>query len=138
MTTKIANYLRERLTDNFKGWTQEAVEDYVMFHVEHDCLVACVDEKDSVCCVLIGWPTEKAEVPKFNWEPPTDSPRFWYWDQLAAEDPELVMIGLAALMQKRMDCVLLPSFGVRHGRVRKFRPALDLYKTGERIYGNER
>lgn len=136
MTSEIANYLRQKLPDNFKGWTQEAIEDYVMFHVEHNCLVAIVDDQDKIRGVLIGWPTETDEVPKFNWQPPTDSPKFWYWDQLAADHPELVMVGLAALMHKNMDCVLLPSFGVRHGRVKKFRAALDLYKVGERIYGN--
>ena len=54
MIPLITDYLLHKLPDSFKGWTREAVEDYVMFHAEQGTLkIACQD--DHVVGVLVGW-----------------------------------------------------------------------------------
>jgi hypothetical protein len=78
-------------SDNFVGWTDEALEDYVMFHVEHEQLLA-VESEEGIQAVIIGWPTEERQVEQFNWQDPTQHGRFWFWDQIASETPEACMI----------------------------------------------
>jgi len=131
----IAQYLRKKLSDNFVGWTDEALEDYVMFHVEHEQLLA-VESNDGIQAVIIGWPTEERQVEKFQWQEPTKHGRYWYWDQVCAETPEAFMVGMSQFFLRRPESVQLPSFGVRHGKIREFRPAILIYKKGNEIYGN--
>lgn len=135
MVRDLTDYLLQKLPDNFVGWTREAVEDYVMFHVEHSQLVAVINS-EGVQAVLIGWPTEEKQVEQFCWQEPTQHGRFWYWDQLAANTPEAFMLGISEFFHRRPESASLPSYGVRHGKVRTFRPVLMIYQKGQEIYGN--
>lgn len=135
MVKDLTDYLLQKLPDNFKGWTREAVEDYVMFHVEHSQLVA-VTNSEGVQAMLIGWPTEEMQVEDFRWQEPTHHGRFWFWDQLIANTPEACMVGFAEFFRRRPEAASLPSYGVRHGKIRRFRPAMKIYQKGQEIYGN--
>lgn len=135
MIKDIAQYLRRKLSDNFVGWTDEALEDYVMFHVEHEQLLA-VESEEGIQAVIIGWPTEERQVDQFNWQEPTQYGRFWFWDQIASETPEAFMVCISQFFLRRPESTELPSFGIRHGKIRDFKPALLIYKKGNEIYGN--
>mgnify|MGYP003335671225 CR=1 FL=1 len=138
MIKDIAQYLRRKLSDNFVSWTDEALEDYVMFHVEREQLVAVQsdDQIQAVLAVIIGWPTEERQVEQFAWQEPTQHGRFWFWDQIASETPEACMICFSQFFLRRPESVQLPSFGIRHGKIRDFKPALLIYKKGNEIYGH--
>lgn len=135
MIQQITDYLQQKLQENFRGWTREALEDYVVWHIERNQLLA-VTNGGHVQGVLIGWPTEERQVESFRWQEPTRYGRFWFWDQLAAETPEVFMVGFAEFIARRPDAASLPSYGIRHGKVRDFRPVLKIYQKGQEIYGN--
>lgn len=135
MIQEISKYLRKKLSKNFVRWTDEALEDYVMFHVEREQLLA-VESDDGIQAVIIGWPTEEREVEEFCWQEPTQHGRFWFWDQVCAETPEAFMVAMSQFFLRRPESVQLPSFGVRHGKIRDFKPAILIYKKGNEIYGN--
>lgn len=136
MLDKLTAYVRHKLPENFKGWTQEALEDYLMWQMERNQLVAAVDDQGSVRAIVIGWPTEEMQVESFRWQETTEHGRFWYWDQIAGDNPVALMAAFAEMFRRRPDSANLPSYGVRHRKVRFFGTALDVYKTGEKIYGN--
>jgi hypothetical protein len=136
MIQNLTSYVRQKLPDSFKGWTQEALEDYVMWQIERNQLVAAVDDQGSVRSIVIGWPTEEMQVESFRWQETTEHGRFWYWDQIAGDNPAALMSAFAEMFRRRPESASLPSYGVRHRKVRFFGTALDVYKTGEKIYGN--
>ena len=136
MLDKLTTYVRQKLPDSFRGWTQEALEDYLMFQMERNQLVAAVDAQGSVRAIVIGWPTEEMQVESFRWQETTEHGRFWYWDQIAGDNPIALMSAFAEMFRRRPESASLPSYGVRHRKVRFFGTALDVYKTGEKIYGN--
>lgn len=136
MVKEITDYLQQKLPENFKGWTREALEDYVVWHIERNQLLA-VTNGGEVQGVLVGWPTEEMQVELFRWQEPTQHGRFWYWDQLAANTPETFMVGISEFLYRRPDAASLPSYGVRHGKVRSFRPVLKIYQKGQEIYGHK-
>jgi hypothetical protein len=136
MLNNLTSYIRKKLPGNFKGWTQEALEDYLMWQIERNQLVAAVDAQGSVRAIVIGWPTEEMQVESFRWQETTEHGRFWYWDQIAGDNPIALMSAFAEMFRRRPESASLPSYGVRHRKVRFFGTALDVYKTGEKIYGN--
>jgi hypothetical protein len=136
MIQNLTSYIRKKLPGNFTGWTQEALEDYVMWQIERNQLVAAVDDQGSVRAIVIGWPTEEMQVESFRWQETTEHGRFWYWDQIAGDNPAALMSAFAEIFRRRPESASLPSYGVRHRKVRFFGTALDVYKTGEKIYGN--
>ena len=135
MINQISQYLLRKLPKSFRGWTDEAVEDYVLFHVEHQQLIA-VESDQGIQAVIIGWPTEEMQLEQFRWKEPTKHGRYWFWDQIASETPEACMICFSQFFLRRPESIGLPSFGVRHGKIREFAPALLIYKKGNEIYGN--
>lgn len=137
MTKQIATYLRSRLPDNFIGWTQEALEDYVMFHVEQGTL-KCAITDNTVKAVVIGWQVSTRELSSWTWQRQDYTGGFWYWDQLAGDDAISVMACCAAMFQHHPAAALLPAFGVRNGKLRDINFGIKLYRLGERLYGRER
>ena len=135
MINQISQYLLRKLPKSFQGWTNEAVEDYVLFHVEHQQLIA-VESDQGIQSVIIGWPTEEMQLEQFRWKEPTKHGRYWFCDQIASETPEACMICFSQFFLRRPESIELPSFGVRHGKIREFAPALLIYKKGNEIYGN--
>ena len=136
MIHNLTSYIRKKLPGNFTGWTQEALEDYVIWQIERNQLVAAVDDQGSVRAIVIGWPTEEMQVESFRWQETTEHGRFWFWDQIAGDNPTAMMSAFAEMFRRRPESASLPSYGVRHRKVRFFGTALDVYKTGEKIYGN--
>ena len=137
MTNKIATYLRSRLPDNFVGWTQEALEDYVMFHVEQGTL-KCAVSGNEITAVVIGWQTSSRELRPWSWQCTDIMGGFWYWDQLAGDDTVSVMSCCAAMFQQHPAAGFLPAFGVRNGKLRDINFGIQLYRLGERLYGRKR
>jgi len=137
MVKEITDYLQEKLTKSFNGWTREALEDYVVWNIERNQLLAVTNDGE-IQAVLVGWPTEEMQVESFRWQEPTQHGRFWYWDQLAANSPEAFMVGIAEFLYRRPDSGSLPSYGVRHGKVRAFQPVMKIYQKGQEIYGHKR
>lgn len=136
MIHNLTSYIRKKLSGNFTGWTQEALEDYVIWQIERNQLGAAVDVQGSVKAIVIGWPTEEMQVESFRWQETTEHGRFWYWDQIAGDNPVALMAAFGEMFRRRPESATLPSYGVRHRKVRFFGTALDVYKTGEKIYGN--
>ena len=66
MVKEITDYLLQKLPNSFKGWTREALEDYVMWNIERNQLLA-VTNNGEIQGVLIGWPTEEMQVESFRW-----------------------------------------------------------------------
>lgn len=137
MIREITAYLRAKLPDSFIGWTQEALEDYVMFHMEQGTL-KCAVEGSTIKAVVIGWQVSSKELRPWSWQRQDAMGEFWYWDQLAGDDANSVMACCAAMFQHHPAAGMLPAFGVRNGKLRDIDLGIKLYKIGERLYGRQR
>lgn len=137
MIKLVAAYLRARLPEHFIGWTQEALEDYVMFHMEQGTL-KCAISNGAITAVVIGWQTSTRELRPWTWQCQERTGGYWYWDQLAGDDAISVMACCAKMFAHNPAAALLPAYGVRHGKLRDIDLGLKLYRQGNRLYGRQR
>ena len=138
MIQKVASYIRSMLPEQFRNWTEEALEDYVVFHLNQNTMVVG-ESKSGVCGVLIAWGQDEPHQVPFTWQKhKPDAPYYWF-DQLAAKCP-IVVFGLVhkfAGLHPRF--LRVPILGIRNGKPRAYLPGkiLKLYKKGFGLYGNE-
>ena len=122
MIKPITDYLLRKLPDSFKGWTREAVEDYVLFHAQQGTLkIATQDEK--VVAVLVGWRQMGAEPKAWEWQATDPNGDHWYWHQFAADCAVFAMAVAAKFFHDRPESAILPAIGYRNGK-------LTTYKKG--------
>ena len=135
----VACFLRERVPHNFVGWTDEAMEDYALFHAEQRTLVAA-PYNNRIFGVLIAWGQDEDHQVQFEWQPHNSTGSYWWWDQYVADDPDAAMGLGATYFELHPRSVMVPGLGIRNGRLRRYRPGamLKLYEIGERFYGNKR
>src|SRR5580765_1406251 len=122
----------------FPGWTHEALEDYVRFHMEQETLCIAV-RGHAITGVHVGWQQTKPEHVKFNWQRTDPSGMWWWWDQFKADDIESATTVGQAFIRSQPVCLGLPSVGLRHGKIRIYRPgmALRAWQKGVGIYGHK-
>ena len=131
----IARYLE---SDRFfPGWTREALEDYVAFHMQQSTICIAV-RGHAVTGVLVGWQQcEPRHIP-FNWQRTDPKGMWWWWDQYKADDHESALTVGRAFVASQPICLGLPSVGMRHGKIKIYQPgmALRAYQKGMQIYGH--
>jgi hypothetical protein len=121
ITNDIRAYLRAKAAHGFRGFTDEALLDYILFHIQNGSLIHLTDGQ-RVTGVMIGW-QQRSPVPvPFLWQAPEPDGGTWYWDVLAAEVPSVAVM-LARFFAWRVPiCNLLPAVARRNGRTRFYRP----------------
>jgi hypothetical protein len=131
----VTDYLLHKLPDSFKGWTREALEDYVMFHAEQGTLKAAMQD-GNIRAVLIGW-RQMGSVPKeWSWQKSDPAGDHWYWHQFAADDAFLAMTVAAKFFQDNPESAILPAIGYRNGKLKTYkRGSLPIYMGADKKYG---
>ena len=136
MIPQITDYLLAKVPDSFKGWTREAVEDYVMFHAEQGTLkIACQD--DHVVAVLVGWRQTGPEPQAWSWQPNDPNGDHWYWHQFAADCAVFAMAVAAKFFHDRPESAILPAIGHRNGKLVTYKKgSMPIYKVAYKKHGN--
>ena len=135
MITQITDYLLRKLPDSFKGWTREAVEDYVLFHAEQGTLkIACQD--DHVVAVLVGWRQLSPNPQAWAWQPSDPEGDYWYWHQFAADSAVFAMAVAAKFFHDRPEAAILPAIGYRNGKLTTYKKgSMPIYRVAHKKYG---
>lgn len=135
MISRIASYMRHRLPDSFRGWTTEALEDYVAFHVEQNTIRVGLHD-GSISGILVGWRQHGADIRPWAWQPSDPSGDHWYWHQYAAESPMFAMAIASKFFLDRPESAFLPAVGMRNGRPKLYpRGSLPIYQAAQRKHG---
>jgi len=122
MIAAVTDYLLHKLPDSFKGWTREALEDYVMFHANQGTLKAAMQD-GNLRAVLVGWRQMGAVPKEWSWQKSDPAGDHWYWHQFAADDAFLAMTVAAKFFSDNPESAMLPAIGYRNGK-------LKIYKKG--------
>ena len=133
MIQPITDYLLHKLPDSFKGWTREAVEDYVSFHAAQGTLkIACQD--DHVVAVLVGWRQMGPEPKAWSWQPNDPNGDHWYWHQFAADCAVFAMAVAAKFFHDRPESAILPAIGYRNGKLTIFKKgSMPIYRVASKM-----
>ena len=133
MIAAITDYLLAKVPDSFKGWTREAVEDYVTFHAEQSTLkVACQD--DHVVAVLVGWRQKGQEPQPWAWQASDPKGDYWYWHQFAADSAVFAMAVAAKYFHDRPEAAILPAIGFRNGKLTTYRKgSMPIYRVASKM-----
>lgn len=133
MIKQITDYLLAKVPDSFKGWTREAVEDYVLFHAEQGTLkIACQD--DHVVAVLVGWRQMGPEPKAWSWQPNDPNGDHWYWHQFAADCAVFAMAVAAKFFHDRPESAILPAIGYRNGKLTIFKKgSMPIYRVASKM-----
>ena len=133
MIPQITDYLLAKVPDSFKGWTREAVEDYVMFHAEQGTLkIACQD--DHVVAVLVGWRQTGPEPKAWSWQPNDPNGDHWYWHQFAADCALFAMAVAAKFFHDRPESAILPAIGHRNGKLVTYKKgSMPIYRVASKM-----
>jgi hypothetical protein len=134
-TERIADYIRTRANRFFVGYTDEALIDYVLFHVGQGTL-AHATGADETAGVMVGWAQVSPDPVPFDWQPHVPGGPFWYWHLFAADTPRTAMALADHFFIHHPECIVRPTITERNGRVRRYPPgaALAIYRKGIR-YG---
>jgi hypothetical protein len=131
----ITDYLLHKLPDSFKGWTREAVEDYVMFHAEQGTLKVALQD-GHVVAVLVGWRQMGPEPKEWTWQKSDPNGDHWYWHQFAADCALFAMAVAAKFFHDRPESAILPAIGHRNGKLTTYKKgSMPIYKVANKKYG---
>jgi len=132
MIKPITDYLLRKLPDSFKGWTREAVEDYVLFHAQQGTLkIATQDEK--VVAVLVGWRQMGPEPKAWEWQATDPNGDHWYWHQFAADCAVFAMAVAAKFFHDRPESAILPAIGYRNGKLTTYKKgSMPIFKVASK------
>jgi hypothetical protein len=131
----ITDYLLHKLPDSFKGWTREAVEDYVMFHAEQGTLKVALQD-GHVVAVLVGWRQMGPEPKEWTWQKSDPNGDHWYWHQFAADCALFAMAVAAKFFHDRPESAILPALGHRNGKLTTYKKgSMPIYKVANKKYG---
>lgn len=135
MIKETANYLLSKVPDSFKGWTREALEDYVLFHAEQGTLKVATQD-DKVVAVLIGWRQKGAEPQPWAWQASDPEGDHWYWHQFAADSAVFAISVAATFFHSRPEAAILPAIGYRNGKLTTYKKgSLPIYRVADKKYG---
>lgn len=135
---QITDYILLRGCKFFSGWTREALEDYVIHHLNQGTISVVVDG-EAVNAVVIGWAQVGDEHIKWNWQSHDPSGDHWWWDQFFADSPYHGALAIVDLCERFPLAAHLPSVAFRRGKVRKYNKPnqlMNIYKKAENLYGN--
>lgn len=133
MIKAISAYLRKKLPLSFVNWTDEALEDYVMFHMEQNTLkCVCNLMTMEISAVLVGWQQDSVEMVNFNWQKTDPNGRYWYWDQFAANSPNDAMVVAATFFLTHPQSAFMPSVGMRNGSMKLYKNVMSVYKKAKK------
>jgi hypothetical protein len=135
MIPLITDYLLHKLSDSFKGWTREALEDYVMFHAEQGTLKVALQD-GHVVAVLVGWRQMGSEPKEWTWQKSDPNGDHWYWHQFAADCALFAMAVAANYFHHRPESAILPAIGHRNGKLTTYKKgSMPIYKVANKKYG---
>ena len=136
MIHQITDYLLRKLPDSFKGWTREAVEDYVLFHAQQGTLKIATQD-DHVVGVLVGWRQTGPEPKAWEWQHSDPNGDHWYWHQFAADCAVFAMAVAAKFFHDRPEAAILPAIGHRNGKLVTYKKgSMPIYKMAYKKHGN--
>ena len=135
MIPLVTDYLLHKLPDSFRGWTREAVEDYVMFHAEQGTLKVALQD-GHVVAVLVGWRQMGPEPKEWTWQKSDPNGDHWYWHQFAADCALFAMAVAANYFHHRPESAILPAIGHRNGKLTTYKKgSMPIYKVANKKYG---
>ena len=135
MIAAITDYLLKKVPDSFKGWTREAVEDYVMFHAEQSTLKIAT-QQDHVVAVLVGWRQNGDQPIEWQWQKSDPNGSHWYWHQFAADAAVFAMAVAAKFFHDRPESAILPAIGYRNGKLTTYKNgSMPIYRVASQKYG---
>ena len=136
-TQQLANYLRARAAQFYARYTDEALLDYVMFHVAQGTL-AHTRRGPDVSGIMVGWAQDEPDSIPFAWQPHQRHGRFWYWHIYAADTPRDAIALARWFMVVHPACLARECLLERHGRTRRLPPGavFTIYRKAQR-YGNQ-
>jgi len=132
MIPLITDYLLHKLPDSFKGWTREAVEDYVMFHAQQNTLKVALQD-GHVVAVLVGWRQMGPEPKEWAWQKSDPNGDHWYWHQFAADCALFAMAVAAKFFHDRPESAILPAIGYRNGKLTTYpKGVMPIYRAASK------
>lgn len=138
-TTRMIHFIREHTGEAFRGYTEEALVDYIVFHATRRQLAAAFTKDIKECVgVLVGWRISKPEAPEFRWQEADPEGGWWFWHAFAASTPTAGLACAAWHFTNNPVCFRLPAVALRRGQLKLYRPGecLDIYRRGE-MYGSK-
>ena len=136
MIPLVTDYLLHKLPTSFKGWTREAVEDYVIFHAQQGTLKVALQD-DHVVAVLVGWRQMGPEPKEWTWQKSDPNGDHWYWHQFAADCALFAMAVAANYFHHRPESAILPAIGYRNGKLTTYpKGVMPIYRVADKKYGN--
>lgn len=139
LVTSIHDYIRKKGGKFFDGWTREALEDKIAFHLHENTISVAIDEEDNVCGVLIGWCQKGPGLIEWNWQKNDPKGDHWWWDQYMADSPYAAASLIIDYCEKWPESAIFPSACIRRGKHRVYdKPGhlFKIYEKAERLYGN--
>jgi hypothetical protein len=135
ITEALRGYLADNAAKFYQGFTDEALLDYVMFHMQQQTL-AFVHLNQEVVGVMIGWQQQESEPVPFHWQPHDPTGGYWYWDMFVASTPEAALALADAFRRTWPDSDKLPAVATRNTVVRHYKPGhLSRLLTKGQRYG---
>ena len=132
MIHQITDYLLRKLPDSFKGWTREAVEDYVLFHLDQGTLKVATQD-DQVVAVLVGWRQLSPNPQAWAWQASDPEGDHWYWHQFAADNAIFAMAVAAKFFHDRPESAILPAIGYRNGKLTTYpKGSMPIYRVASK------
>lgn len=136
ITDSIARLVRDRANQFFGRYTDEALVDYIVFHIQQGTLAFTGDQRRATG-VMVGWGQDEPEPQPFAWQPHKPGGRFWYWHIFTATNAKAALMLADHFFMRHPECLARECLLERHGRTRRLPPgaALRIYQKGLR-YGH--
>lgn len=132
MIPLVTDYLLAKLPTSFKGWTREAVEDYVIFHAQQNTLKVAMQD-GHVVAVLVGWRQMGPEPKEWTWQQSDPNGDHWYWHQFAADCALFAMAAAAKFFHDRPESAILPAIGYRNGKLTTYpKGVMPIYRAASK------
>jgi hypothetical protein len=131
-TRSIHSYLRRKAGAFFSGYTDEALLDYILFHLQRRQLVAAMG-LGGCRGVLVGWRQASPVPVPFVWQEPDPAGGTVHWDLFVADTTTAALSMVACLLKNHPELARLPGCAWRRDKVRHYPPGhvLRLYRKRE-------
>jgi len=134
----ITDYILKKGGKFFKGWTREALEDYVAFHIKQGTMCIVANHDDNIMGLIVGWQQRGSEHIPFRWQKTDPIGSHWWIDQYMADDPIAATMATIEMCERFPQVASLPSVAFRRGKIRVYPPGklLEIFTRAEALYGN--
>lgn len=120
--TAVASYLASKPGCLAAPISDETLRQYVAFHMLHDQIKVCWDDFGACCGVVIAWQRNGLEEKPFAWEPGDPAGDSWWWDQIAADDPQTAMALVIEFVKDKPWLLSMAGTARRNGKIRQYKP----------------